>query len=100
MTAASEAGMNAITHVGRGTAWVSRDGAGTVQVRVADQGGGIDMENLPRATLSRGFSTQGSLGHGLKMMLETADRLHLLTGPTGTTVVLEQERERPLPSWL
>ena len=100
LTAASEAGMNAILHGGGGTGWVSVGEDGTVQVRVEDQGGGISVENLPRATLSRGFSTKATLGHGLKMMLETADRLYLLTGPTGTTVVLEQERDKPPPAWL
>ncbi len=98
--AVSEAGMNAIVHAGAGTAWVSAGENGTVQVRVEDHGGGISMENLPRATLARGFSTKATLGHGIKMMLETADRLSLLTGPTGTIVVVEQERERPLPDWL
>jgi PAS domain S-box-containing protein len=100
ITAASEAGMNAIVHGGGGTGWVSVGGNGTVQVRVEDHGTGITMENLPRATLSRGFTTAGTLGHGLKMMLETADRLSLKTGPDGTTVVLEMERDRPSPGWL
>ena len=100
LTAVSEAGMNAILHGGGGQGQVMVGGDGTVQVRVEDQGGDIAMENLPRATLSRGFSTKATLGHGLKMMLETADRLFLMTGPTGTTVVLEQGQERPLPAWL
>lgn len=99
-TAVSEVGMNAIVHGGGGTGQVSVGGDGTVQVRVEDHGTGITMENLPHATLSRGFSTKATLGHGMKMMIETADRLYLLTGPTGTTVVLEQDRERPLPAWL
>ncbi len=100
MTAASEAGMNAIVHAGGGTASVSVSEGGTVQVRVEDHGTGITMENLPRATLARGFSTKATLGHGLKMMLETADRLFLLTGPAGTTLVLEQDRIAPTPAWL
>ena len=100
MTAASEAGMNAIVHAGGGTASVSVSTGGTVQVRVEDHGTGIAMENLPRATLARGFSTKATLGHGLKMMLETADRLFLLTGPAGTTLVLEQDRVAPTPAWL
>lgn len=100
MTAASEAGMNAIVHAGSGTALVSASPVGTVQVRVEDHGTGITMENLPRATLARGFSTKATFGHGLKMMLETADRLFLLTGPTGTTLVLEQDRIPPAPAWL
>lgn len=100
MTAASEAGMNAIVHAGGGTGRVSVDAHGRVQVRVTDHGTGIAMENLPRAALARGFSTKATLGHGLKMMLETADRVFLLTGPTGTTLVLEQDLIAPAPAWL
>jgi len=100
ITAASEAGMNAIVHAGGGTACVFADESGTIQVRVEDTGTGITMENLPRAALARGFTTAGSLGHGLKMMLETADRLYLRTGPEGTTALIEQEREPPPPAWL
>ena len=93
--------MNAVTHGGGvGTAWVSAGDDGTVQVRVEDHGAGIQMANLPRATLARGFSTKATLGHGLKLMLETIDRLYLLTGPTGTTVVIEQSCFSPLPLWL
>lgn len=36
--------------------------------------------------------TTAALRHGLKMMLETAERLFLLTGPTETTRVLEQNQ--------
>ncbi len=100
LTAVSESGMNAIVHGDGGTGQVLVGTDGTVQVRVEDHGLGISMENLPKATLSRGFSTKATLGHGLKMMLETTDRLYLLTGPGGTTVVLEQSRERPAPAWL
>ncbi|BDI28375.1 hypothetical protein CCAX7_004260 [Capsulimonas corticalis] len=100
LTAASEAGMNAIVHAGGGTAYVSYSDDGVVQVRVEDQGLGITMENLPKAAFARGFSTKSTLGHGLKMMLETADRVYLLTGSTGTIVILEQERVQPLPAWL
>lgn len=100
MTAASEAGMNAIVHAGCGTGSVSVDARGRVQVRVVDHGTGITMENLPRAALARGFSTKATFGHGLKMILETVDRLFLLTGPTGTTLILEQDLVAPAPAWL
>ena len=100
ITAVNEAGMNAVVHAGAGTVHVSLDAeAGLVQVWVEDTGSGITMENLPRATLARGFTTAGTLGHGLKLMLQTTDRLWLLTGPTGTTVVLEQDRTPPPPLW-
>ena len=101
MTAASEGGMNAVTHGGgQGEARVSADGHGTVQVRVQDWGAGINMENLPQAALSRGWSSTASLGHGLVMMLQSVDRLWLLTGNGGTTVVLEQDTAEPPPAWL
>ncbi len=101
ITAASEAAMNAIVHVGEGVGEILFDPhQGVTQVRVTDHGAGIAFEDLPHATLQKGFTTAGTLGHGMKLMLETTDRLFLLTGTTGTTVVLEQYREAPLASWL
>ncbi|MDR3708343.1 MAG: PAS domain-containing protein [Capsulimonadaceae bacterium] len=89
VTGVAEAAMNAIVHAGAGLvtvhAWES-----TIQVRIEDTGAGISDDLLPRATLERGYTTAASLGHGFKMMLETIDRIWLLTGPMGTTVVLEQ----------
>jgi PAS domain S-box-containing protein len=93
-TSACEAGMNAIVHAGGGLATISSTGS-TIQVRVEDHGTGIDVSQLPRATLEKGYTTAGSFGHGMKMMLQTTDRLFLLTGPTGTIVVIEQDIEAP-----
>ncbi|MCW3059487.1 MAG: two-component hybrid sensor and regulator [Capsulimonas sp.] len=96
VTAAHEAGMNSVVHVGAGTAHVSlRRGDGLVRVRVEDTGPGITLEQLPKATLQKGYTTAGTFGHGMKMMLYTVDRVFLLTGPDGTTVVLEQNRDAP-----
>jgi GAF domain-containing protein/anti-sigma regulatory factor (Ser/Thr protein kinase) len=100
VTAASEAGMNAIVHAESGYATVGISENGIVQIRIEDRGAGIAFEELPKATLVRGYSTKSTLGHGLKMMLETIDRLFLLTGPTGTTVILEQEPCEQTPLWL
>ena len=100
VTAVSEAGMNAIVHGGGGVAIIASSRSGTIQARIEDHGSGINVIDLPRAALSRGFSTKSSLGHGLKMMLDTIDRTFLLTGPTGTLVILEQDCEAPLPPWL
>lgn len=100
VTAASEAAMNAIQHAGGGTARVCAL-SDMMQVWIEDQGTGIAMERLPRATLEAGYSEAGSLGHGFWLMLQTADRVWLLTGPSGTTVVLEQGRSARLtPAWL
>ena len=98
--AVSEAAMNAVVHSGEGTGQICLHPEGTVQVWVMDAGPGITMENLPRATLERGFTTAGTLGHGFWLMLNSIDRLWLLTGATGTTVVLEQYRIPPKPLWL
>ena len=100
-TAVGEAGMNAAVHGvdGFGEVYVSE--RGTVQVWVRDRGRGIDMEHLPRATLERGYTTTGTLGHGFWLILSTVDRVWLLTGAGGTTLVLEQDSDAPPSSaWL
>ena len=99
ITAVSEAGMNAVMHAGGGIGFVTTDGDGIVQVWIEDHGSGIDVHDLPRAAFEKGYSTAGTLGHGMKIMLEMCDRLWLLTGQQGTTVVLEQEKVRPEPEW-
>jgi len=99
LTAAGEAAMNAVVHGGGGEGSVHQEHK--VQVRVQDHGPGIDEAILHRATLERGFSTRAAgFGHGFWLMVRTADRVFLLTGPGGTTLLLEKEREAsglPLP---
>ena len=91
-TAVGEAAMNAVVHAGQGLGHVFIHESGTVQVRVEDEGKGIAMEDLPNAPLRRGYTTAGTMGHGFKMILMIVDRVHLLTGAAGTTVVIEQDR--------
>lgn len=101
VTAAGEAGMNAVVHAGGGEARVcAPPGGGAVQVWVRDAGTGIREEHLHQATLVRGFSGGGGFGHGFSLMLSTCDRVSLLTGARGTTLVLEQGSEPPPPAWL
>ena len=101
VTAVGEAGMNAVVHAGGGEGRVCADRErGVLQVWVTDAGGGISEESLHKATIERGWTTAGSLGHGFFLMLRTCDRVYLLTGAGGTTVVLEQEKEEPPPHWL
>jgi len=100
-TAVSEAGMNAIIHGGGGRGAVRiKEDSGTLQVKITDQGKGISLDQLPAAALTRGYSTSATLGHGLKMMVETTDRVFLVTNPAGTTTVLEMDRAKPMPPWL
>ncbi|MBC8104796.1 MAG: ATP-binding protein [Cytophagales bacterium] len=107
VTSVNEAGMNAIVHGGGGTALIggkrlpsTKAALETVQVWIEDQGSGIDMARLPRATLERGYSSAGTFGHGFWMMLKATDRTYLLTGPKGTTVVIEQDQTPPAPTWM
>ena len=99
-TAVGEGGMNAVVHARAAVGQVCTNGADTIQVWLRDKGEGIDIDRLPQATLERGYTTAGTLGHGFYLMLKTVDRIFLLTGPTGTTVVLEQGRESIVPSWV
>jgi PAS domain S-box-containing protein len=99
VTAVGEAAMNAVVHGGGGEARVCASN-GAVQVWIVDRGAGIAMDRLHRATLERGYTTAGTMGHGFWMMLKTCDRVWLLTGASGTTMVLEQDRIPPEPAWL
>jgi anti-sigma regulatory factor (Ser/Thr protein kinase) len=93
--AAHEAAMNAWVHGQRGRAslYLVRENESTaMQVWIEDNGKGIAMETLPRATLEAGFSSAGTLGQGFKMMLRTADTVWMRTNANGTTVVIEKKR--------
>lgn len=100
VTAVGECAMNAATHGGGGVGWIGADQErGAVQIWVTDRGQGISEERLP-LVLEPGNSSAGTLGHGFWLMLRTCDLIYLLTGPGGTTLVLQQNRIAPSPSWL
>jgi anti-sigma regulatory factor (Ser/Thr protein kinase) len=90
-TAVGEAATNAVVHGGGGTGSVFAVPGQKIQVCIHDNGSGIIEENLPKAMLIRGFSTKDTLGHGMKMILQAVDRVYLLTGVHGTTIILEQD---------
>lgn len=108
ITSVGEASMNAVVHAGGGVAHIyagarsgnKREACGCVQVWIQDQGAGIAEAMLHRAMLERGFTTAGTLGHGFFLMMRCADRLYLLTGETGTTLIIEQDHAPALPAWL
>jgi anti-sigma regulatory factor (Ser/Thr protein kinase) len=88
--AVSEAAMNAVVHARNGVAEVRVDTESRhIQVKIKDEGDGIDEHLLHRATLEAGFSSKGSLGQGFSLMVSCCRKVHLLTGKSGTTVVLE-----------
>jgi len=91
-TAVGEAAMNAVVHADGGTLTVCAN-EDVVQVWIEDHGSGMNVSELPRATLERGFSTKGSLGHGFWLMLNMTDQVSLHTTRSGTTVVLTFYRE-------
>jgi len=100
ITAASEAAMNAVVHAGGGVATVTEAPEHQLRIWVQDSGSGIDITHLPNATLEKGYTTAGTLGHGFFLILNTVDAMYLLTGISGTTVVIEQQANPPEPAWL
>lgn len=84
--ALGEAMANAVKHAGGGEVFVGSR-ADEVWVGVSDTGPGIPALTLPKATLSRGFSTKISMGMGYSLMLNAADEIMLSTDPGGTTVI-------------
>ena len=84
--------MNAVVHAGGGVGRVYVDRSrGVVQVWVRDEGKGIAFERLHRATLEKGYTTAGTLGHGFPLLIRCADRVWLFTSPSGTAVVVEMD---------
>jgi PAS domain S-box-containing protein len=98
IAAVGEASMNAVVHAGGGTGRVCV-ADGRVQVWIEDGGDGIAVDALHRATLERGYTTAGSLGHGFWIMLRTVDQVWLLTHSEGTTVVIEQDAVKREEGW-
>ncbi|CFJ38465.1 anti-sigma F factor [Mycobacterium tuberculosis] len=90
MVAVNEAASNTIKHGNGGTVtlYVLSDWTKCRTV-IHDQGQGIVLEDLPRATLLQGYSTQQSLGVGFHVMLQYCDRLFLGSSHAGTKLILE-----------
>jgi anti-sigma regulatory factor (Ser/Thr protein kinase) len=91
---ASEAATNALLH-GRGGSAVVEQRGDCVRIRVSDQGQGINSDDLPRATLLKGWSSQASMGLGFTVINETADRIFLYTGADGTVIIIEMSAQVP-----
>ncbi|MEO7714579.1 MAG: PAS domain S-box protein [Capsulimonas sp.] len=99
VTAVSEAAMNAVVHA-KSAQYSVCEHREAIQVWIKDYGNGIEISQLHRATLERGFTTEDSLGHGFWLMLHTCDRIWLHSSSAGTTLVLEQDTVPPDPLWL
>jgi len=90
LVAVNEAASNTIRHGNGGTVtlYAANDGK-MCRTVIYDNGQGIVLEDLPRATLLQGYSTQQSLGIGFHVMLQYCDRLYLGSSPAGTRLILE-----------
>jgi PAS domain S-box-containing protein len=100
LTGASEVAMNAVVHGGGGEARIfASPNHQTIQIWIEDQGTGMALGTLHRATLEKGYTTAGTMGYGWFLTLRSVDRVWLLTGPSGTTAVLEQYIVPPEPAW-
>lgn len=98
--AVGESAMNAVVHSGAGIGELWHTPGGAVQAWIFDTGSGIPVADLPRALLQTGFSSRGTLGQGFRIILQSVDRVFIWSSPTGTVIVLEQEKEAPLPQYL
>lgn len=90
ISCAGEMLSNAVKHAGGGTASIHRRDSRFILV-VSDSGYGIDALDLPDVAFTRGFSTAGTGGLGYKLIIASADKVYLATGPDGTTVAVEIE---------
>ena len=100
MIAAGECATNALQHgaseQGDAFVQVSIDFAqGLVQVRVTDYGKGIALDELPRKALMHRHCGTETPKDGFYLMLTTCDRVWMVTGANGTTIVLEQRIAEP-----
>jgi anti-sigma regulatory factor (Ser/Thr protein kinase) len=89
-----EAATNALLHGKGGIATVAHD-QDRLRFRIQDHGEGIEPEDIPKATLVKGWSKRASLGLGFTIINEMADRVFMSTGPEGTSLVLEMDLVAP-----
>lgn len=87
----SETVSNMLKHANGGVVQVLA-GEKNIWFVARDNGPGIKLRDIPKATLRKGFSTKKSLGLGFSILLELLPRVYLETHEHGTTVVLEQDR--------
>jgi anti-sigma regulatory factor (Ser/Thr protein kinase) len=57
-------------------------------IRILDNGHGIKLNDLPKVTLIRGYSTHQSLGQGFYLMTKLSSKLYVNSDRTGTAIGL------------
>ncbi|MGG4439123.1 ATP-binding protein [Brevibacillus fortis] len=90
LVAVNEAASNTLKHGNGGvvTLYLSNDKQ-MCRAVIHDEGQGILLEDIPRATLQQGFSTRHSLGAGFHVILQYCDRVYLSSSLAGTKLILE-----------
>lgn len=91
--AVHEAATNVLKYAEYGTvsAWSNDE---TLLFLIKDFGRGIQLKDLPKATLITGFSEASTLGQGFNLMTKLVDRVYLKSDSTGTTVGLLVKRHK------
>jgi anti-sigma regulatory factor (Ser/Thr protein kinase) len=89
-----EAATNALLHGKGGQAVVAYDKE-HLRFRIQDNGEGIHPDDIPSATLVKGWSKRASLGLGFTIINEMADRVYMSTGSQGTSLILEMDIVAP-----
>ncbi len=56
---------------------------------IKDKGKGIRLQDIPRATLIKGYSTSSTLGQGFHLMTTYTDQLYIKSDGSGTIIILE-----------
>jgi len=90
----SEALTNVLKHAVSGE-WFAVQLEGMLRLVVKDNGPGIKLADLPKATLMQHYSTKNSLGCGFTLITHYADRLYLHTDAGGTILAMEFDGSRP-----
>lgn len=87
----SEAATNTVVHGGGGGTLRLLEHGGRARMVIADRGPGLRFMNW----LEAASGTQASMGYGYHIILEHIDDVALNTGPSGTTLILDQHPRRP-----
>lgn len=95
-TCVGEGLMNAVVHAEGGIVSLYASDK-LLQIWIRDEGKGIKFDTIPYAVLRSGWSSAGTLGMGFVLMLSMASHLDMLTGETGTTLVITIDKERVIP---
>lgn len=87
---ASEVITNMVKHADGGDFEIYLDGE-TLCMVAKDQGPGMSLRDIPKATLVKGFSTKKSMGFGFTILLDLLNKVYLQTNSKGTTIVMEHK---------